>query len=88
MLVGGDASFDESIDFRTATDFVNENLTGIYNIDFNLRSGEPGGISEPAYLHKLEEFESWFRMQPGVLQVNSLSHVIKRLNKNMHGDEG
>ncbi len=79
--------FEKGVEFREATDFTNQNLTGIYNVDFDLKGNGPGGISDPAYLRTLDEFESWMRQQPGVLQVNSLSHVIKRLNRNMHGDD-
>ena len=37
--------FDESITFRTDTDFTAENLTGIYQIEFSLGSGGSGAIS-------------------------------------------
>ena len=42
--------FDQSITFRTDTDFTAENLTGIYQIEFSLGGGESGSISEPEYL--------------------------------------
>jgi predicted RND superfamily exporter protein len=44
--------FDERVEFRTDSDFVVENLTGIYFVDFSLDSGESGGISEPAFLSR------------------------------------
>ena len=79
--------FDDSVQFRIDTDFTTSNLTGIYNIAYSLESGESGGISEPAYLNKLEEFANWFREQPEVLHVNSLSDTLKRLNQNLHADQ-
>ena len=79
--------FDDSVQFRIDTDFTTSNLTGIYNIAYSLESGESGGISEPAYLNKLEEFANWFRQQPEVLHVNSLSDTLKRLNQNLHADQ-
>ena len=78
--------FDDSVQFRVATDFTTANLTGIYNIAYSLESGESGGISEPVYLNKLEDFATWFRAQPEVLHVNSLSDTLKRLNMNLHAD--
>lgn len=50
--------FDESIEFRRATDFLNENLSGIYTVEISIDSGSPGGISEPAYLGKVDQFGS------------------------------
>jgi hypothetical protein len=79
--------FDDSVQFRIDTDFTTSNLTGIYNIAYSLGSAESGGISEPAYLNKLEAFANWFREQPEVLHVNSLSDTLKRLNQNLHADQ-
>ncbi|MCH8300346.1 MAG: MMPL family transporter [Candidatus Marinimicrobia bacterium] len=79
--------FDESIQFRTDTDFVIENLTGVYQIEHSLGAGESGGISNPEYLNKLEDFANWYREQDGVIQVYTVSEIMKRLNKSMHGDK-
>ncbi len=79
--------FDETVPFRVATDFTMDNLTGIYQLEYSLSSGESGGISDPAYLHKLEEFQKWWEAQDGVVQVNSIHTILKRLNKNMHADD-
>lgn len=79
--------FDETNEFRQATDFASEHLTGIYMIEYSLESGEPGGINEPAYLRTLESFAQWYREQPNVLHVSTLTDIMKRLNRNMHGDD-
>ena len=79
--------FDETVPFRQDTDYATEHLTGIYQVQFSLGAAETGGISEPEYLAKLEEFTQWYRSQPGVLHVNTFTDVMKRLNKNMHGDD-
>ena len=79
--------FDESIAFRTDTDFTTENLTGIYRLEYSIEADESGGISNPEYLQKLDDFAEWYRQQPMVLHVNTFSDVMKRLNKNMHFDE-
>ena len=78
--------FDETIEFRTDTDKVAENLTGLYFIDYSMDSKEPGGISEPAFLHQIEKFANWYREQPETKHVNVITDVFKRLNRNMHGD--
>jgi len=79
--------FDETVDFRTDTEFATENITGIYTIDYSLSQGESGGINEPQFLQDVERFAQWFRQQPNVLHVNSLTDIMKRLNKNMHADD-
>ncbi len=79
--------FDERIEFRVATDRVADNLTGLYFIDYSMDSGEPGGISEPAFLEKIERFANWYRQQPEVRHVNVITDIFKRLNRNMHGDD-
>jgi len=79
--------FDRSVDFRRATDFVTENLTGLYDIHYSLSAGEPEGISDPAFLRKVEEFAQWYRQQPEVMHVSTITDTFKRLNKNMHGDD-
>ncbi len=79
--------FDERITFRTDTDFVVDNLTGMYFIDYSLDAGESGGISEPEYLAQVEALSQWLRTQPEVIHVNTLTDVFKRVNRSMHGDD-
>ncbi len=79
--------FDETIEFRAHTDLVADNLTGIYFIDYSLESGESGGISNPDFLKKVDQFADWYRQQPETKHVNTITDTFKRLNKNMHGDD-
>jgi len=79
--------FDESFAFRRATDFVTENLTGLYDIHYSLGAGESEGISDPAFLQKVDAFTDWYRSQPEVIYVSTITDTFKRLNKNMHGDD-
>lgn len=78
---------DESIEFRRATDFVAENLTGLYDIHYSLNAGKLESISNPKFLHKVEKFAEWLRKQPEIKHVNTITDLFKRLNKNMHGDD-
>ena len=79
--------FDERIEFRTDTDFIVENLTGIYYVDYSIDTGESGNISEPAVLADIKKFTDWMESQPEVIHVNSVTDTFTRLNKNMHGDD-
>jgi predicted RND superfamily exporter protein len=79
--------FDRSFDIRRATDFAEENLTGFHAIEYSLESGETGGINNPGYLATVEAFANWYRQQPKVVNVNTITDTMKRLNKNMHADD-
>ena len=79
--------FDDSIEFRRHTDFAMENLSGIYQMQFSLPSGETNGISTPEYLDRLDAFVNYLRQQPEVVHVQAMTDVFNRLNKNMHGDD-
>jgi uncharacterized protein len=79
--------FDTSIDFRVATDYAVDNLTGMYFIDYSLDSGEPNGVNNPAFLRQVEQLTDWVREQPEVMFVSTITDTVKRLNKNMHGDD-
>ena len=78
--------FDERIEFRTDTDFLLDNLTGIYTISFSLDANKRG-VANPEYLSQVDKFGTWLQEQPEVIHVNTISDIMKRLNKNMHGDK-
>ncbi len=78
--------FDESVKFRTDSDFVLDNF-GVYPIEYSIPAKSEGGISEPEYLQNIEKFISYLRDIENVTHVYSISDIMKRLNKNMHGDE-
>jgi len=81
------AYFDDRIEFRRDTDFMAENLTGIYTIEYSVDSEEEGGISNPKFLNTLQEFENWFESNEKVVHVNSYTDVARKVNKSMHGDD-
>ena len=79
--------FDERFQFRRDTDFVIENLTGMESLEYSLSAGRDGGITDPEYLRAVDAFADWYRGQPEVTYVQAFSDTMKRLNKNMHGDD-
>ncbi len=79
--------FDTRYQFRVDNDYVEKHLTGFESIEYSLKAGESGGISNPEYLKKVDAFAEWYRKQPGVMYVSTLTDTMKRLNKNMHGDD-
>jgi hypothetical protein len=79
--------FDESYDVRIASDFAEENMSGLDRIEYSLESGETGGINNPDYLMTVAKFTEWYREQPKVVHVSTISDKMKRLNRDMHGSD-
>lgn len=79
--------FDRSVQFRVDTDFASERLSGPYYMEYSLDSNKEGGVSNPLFLQNVDKFKSWLMQQPEVVHVNAITDIMKRLNKNMHGDD-
>ena len=79
--------FDETFQFRRDTDAVLQKLTGFDVLEFSVSAKAYGGVESPAYQAKLQDFTTWLRKQPEVLNVVAISDIVKRVNRNVHGDE-
>ena len=79
--------FDDRYQFRRDTDFVIQNLTGLDTLEYSLNSGRERGITEPEYLRAVDDFAEWLREQPEVVHVQAFPDIMKRLNRNMNGDD-
>lgn len=74
--------------FRTDAQFISARLPGIYTLNYGLPAPDgAGGIADPAYLRHLAALSGWLEAQPEVADVFSLVDVMRRLNRNMHGDD-
>ena len=78
--------FDQKIEFRLASDYTTENLTGIYHVYYSIPAAESHGVTTPEFLTKLTHFSEWLRQQPEVMHVSTLSDTIKKLNQNLNFD--
>ncbi|MCY4309096.1 MAG: MMPL family transporter [Rhodobacteraceae bacterium] len=78
--------YGERHEFRQNMEFVTANFTGVDVQEYSLDTREEGGITNPEYLAKIDKFAQWYRQQPGVHHVWSFADTMKRLNKNMNGD--
>ncbi len=79
--------FDETVPYRTATDFMQENLSGMMVVEVSVKTGIPSGINDPKYLQTVSDFSDWLRARSETDHVNTITDTLKRLNKNMHGDD-
>ncbi len=79
--------FDHTVPFRTATDFMQANISGMTQIEVSIETAETSGINNPEYLKTVDNFSEWMRSLPETNHVNTITDTLKRLNKNMHADD-
>jgi predicted RND superfamily exporter protein len=77
--------FGEGHSFRTAAEYLENNITGFDSVYFSLDSGGKSEITGIEYLNKVEAFDKWLGEQDTVIHVKSFAKIMKRLNKNMNG---
>lgn len=77
---------DESYEFRRSADFLSENFPGVETYEYSLDSGREGAVTDIEYLKQVDAFADWYREQPEFVHVFSIADIMKRLNKNLHGD--
>lgn len=77
--------FSERYPIRRATEYLKVHLRGWDVIEYSLDSGEEGGVSNPEFLKKVEEFAEWYKKQPQVGNVVTVVNKYKRLNRDMNG---
>ena len=79
--------FDESVEFRRDTDFLDERLSGNTVLEYSLDSSMPDGVTDPAFLADVSAFADWYREQSAIRHVAVITDTFRQLNKSMHGDE-
>jgi uncharacterized protein len=75
--------FDSRFEYRVASDFAEERLTGLNIMEFDLETGKDGGVYEADYQHFLAEFSEWLHAQPGVVSVADISIITRRIHEAM-----
>ena len=79
--------FDESVEFRQDTDFMDKHLSGNTLLEYSLQASEEGGVTDPRFLADVANFAEWYREQPPVRQVSTITDTFRQLNMSMHGDD-
>ena len=79
--------FDESVEFRQDTDFMDEHLSGNTLLEYSLEASTEGGVTDPRFLAEVSSFADWYREQPPVRHVAVITDTFRQLNKSMHGDD-
>ncbi|ANG62497.1 hypothetical protein A8C75_08350 [Marinobacterium aestuarii] len=78
--------FSDAIPLTQAIDVVESKLSGTQSLYYSFDSGEGQGIVDPGFLADIDAFVSWLRAQPEVVNVESFTDTLKRLNQVMHGE--
>ena len=79
--------FDDRVPFRTATDFLQENMSGMTTLELSFDSQESSGINNPKFLQLVSGYSEWLRSLPETDHVSTITDTMKRLNRNMHADD-
>ncbi len=79
--------FDESVEFRQDTDFMDKHLSGNTLLEYSLEAPVEGGVTDPAFLNEVADFAAWYRGQPRVRHVSVVTDTFQQLNQSMHGDD-
>lgn len=80
--------FDETYELRQVLEKADKSMSGVHRFQYTIRSKEgENGIYTPEYMQQLEAFSNWYAQQDKVGHVESITDTIKRLNKNLHGDD-
>ncbi len=79
--------FDESVEFRQDTDFMDEHLSGNTLLEYSLEATVEGGVTDPLFLADVSRFADWYREQPPVRHVAVITDTFRQLNQSMHGDD-
>ncbi|MEL6677197.1 MAG: MMPL family transporter [Pseudomonadota bacterium] len=78
--------FAPSLEFRQAID-ASDPFFGSDQVEFVLDPGEPGGVTDPAFLERIDAFATWLREREEVAHVFALSDIMKRVSRNLNGDD-
>jgi len=79
--------FDESVELRRDTDFLDARLSGNTVFEYSVVSSGADGIADPAFLRDLSAFADWYRAQPETRHVRVITDTFRQLNMSMHGDD-
>ena len=79
--------FDEGVEFRQDTDFMDEHLSGNTLLEYSLEAHAEGGATNPLFLADVSNFAEWYREQAPVRHVAVITDTFRQLNRSMHGDD-
>ena len=79
---------DKDSDFHHVMSALAEKIGNDQSLVYSIHSGEYYGITEPDFLHQVDEFSRWLEDQQEASFVTSYTDYLRSRNKSEHEDEG
>jgi len=79
--------FDDRYAFRTESETIQDNLTGLDSVSFVFEAQDGQTIFDPEFLKSIERFNDWLDTQPNVQGVNSVASLIASIHKSFNEDD-
>ncbi len=79
--------FDDTFPMIKLVNRIDGYLTGVNTLEYSLSPTSEQGIFDPEYLQQMDQFEQWYLSQDKIMNVKSLSRLMKDLNQVMHDDD-
>ncbi|TNE41284.1 MAG: hypothetical protein EP347_02230 [Alphaproteobacteria bacterium] len=76
--------FGPKYEYRVASDFAEDNLTGLNVLEFSISSGMADGVYDPAYQRHLADFTSWLKKQPKVVSALSIEDITYKIDTSLN----
>ncbi|MEO0412093.1 MAG: MMPL family transporter [Pseudomonadota bacterium] len=73
--------------FRQNAEFIQDKLPALFTLQFSVAARDGKQVTEPAYLRDLEALRTHLERAPGVAHVASFDLVMRRLNRNLNGND-
>ena len=78
---------DKDSDFHHVMTALSEKIGNDQSLVYSIHSGQYYGITESAFLNKVDEFSRWLEDQPEASFVTSYTDLLKNLNKAEHDND-
>ena len=79
--------FLDQSETKIAYEFTRKHIGGTYGIEMVIDSGERDGIYDPAFLKKVDKFQTWINQLPHVTKSSSLLDIIKDVNRSLNSNK-
>lgn len=77
--------FNKTNPISIGNEFTLDTFGGVGGPELVLDSGVNNGITDPAFLKKVDEFQDWLNDQSYINRVISVVDIIKEVNQSLHG---
>jgi uncharacterized protein len=79
--------FRKDIPVRVANEFMEKTMGNARSFELVVSAGEEDGIKDPAFLAKVDSFQTWLEKQPHITRAVSILDILKSTHKSLHGDK-